>query len=133
MQLLKPVDGNQRITCGFDCHASRTPPSSAPGIDYAVPSGTPVKAAADGRVSRARYGGAGGKHVWLSHVGGRTLYAHLSALLVPEQTVVKAGDVIGLSGNTGHSTGPHLHFSFYELPEFNGGWRDPEPMVEDGE
>ena len=81
------------------------------GIDFAVPVGTKVRAVAAGRVvSRSYDAGGYGYHVVVGHVDGTTsLYAHLSAMADLGGRVV-AGQVVGRSGNTGHSTGPHLHF-----------------------
>ena len=81
------------------------------GLDFGVPVGTPVVAVADGVVTKVRYDPAGyGRYVVVRHADGMSsLYAHLSSVRV-ERGVVLAGDVLGRSGNTGHSTGPHLHF-----------------------
>lgn len=80
------------------------------GIDIAVEEGTPVRAAAAGRVVFAGSRGTYGLAVIVDHGDGhRTLYAHCSRLLVTEGSSVGTGTVIALSGNTGRSTGPHLH------------------------
>lgn len=80
------------------------------GIDIAVEEGTPVRAAAAGRVVFAGPRGTYGLAVIVDHGdGNRTLYAHCSRLLVAEGSSVDTSTVIALSGNTGHSTGPHLH------------------------
>ncbi|MDE6590702.1 MAG: M23 family metallopeptidase [Oscillospiraceae bacterium] len=81
------------------------------GMDLAVPTGTPVRAALDGTVRSAKYDSSYGYYVSIDHGGGLvTLYAHNSRLLVHAGQTVKAGDVVSLSGSTGRSTGPHLHF-----------------------
>ncbi len=83
------------------------------GIDYVAPSGTPVVAAAAGRVVEitGAWGGGFGISVVVDHGGGLTTrYAHLSAAEVGIGQSVGQGDEVGLSGNTGFSTGPHLHF-----------------------
>lgn len=81
------------------------------GIDLAVPLGTPVRAALDGTVRTAHYNSSYGYYVLLDHGDGlSTLYAHCSQLLVSPGQTVSAGDVVALSGSTGRSTGPHLHF-----------------------
>jgi murein DD-endopeptidase MepM/ murein hydrolase activator NlpD len=85
------------------------------GIDLRVPTGTPVLAAQDGIVVVAGDNGAYGKLVKLDHPHGySTLYAHNSRVLVYVGQTVKAGQVICLSGSTGRSTGPHLHFEMHK-------------------
>jgi len=81
------------------------------GIDYGVSMGTPVYAAAAGRVVRVTSGGSYGQRIEIEHNGKVwTLYAHLSASSVRVGDTVSAGQIIGKSGNSGNSTGPHLHF-----------------------
>ena len=82
------------------------------GIDIAVPMGTPVRAALPGVVTTATYNAGGyGYYVKIDHGSGMvTLYAHNSKLLVKAGDTVEAGDMVSLSGSTGRSTGPHLHF-----------------------
>jgi hypothetical protein len=81
------------------------------GWDYAAPSGTPVKAAAKGKVIHAGNAGSYGKLIKIEHAEGyETRYAHLSKILVKNGQQVNAGDHIGNVGSTGRSTGPHLHF-----------------------
>ncbi len=81
------------------------------GVDLAVSEGTPVYASDNGKVIFAGSGGGYGNYVILDHNNGfKTLYAHNSDLLVSAGDIVAQGDKIALSGNTGNSTGPHLHF-----------------------
>lgn len=82
------------------------------GIDYACPTGTPILAAEDGTVMHSGWlNGGWGYCVIIKHADGNaTLYAHLSECKVKAGDKVKRGQVIGLSGSTGNSTGPHLHF-----------------------
>lgn len=81
------------------------------GMDFACGIGTPVLAVADGIVTEAYYHHQFGNTVLLTHPDGtRTRYAHMSELLVQEGQTVTQGQTVGLSGNTGDSTGPHLHF-----------------------
>jgi murein DD-endopeptidase MepM/ murein hydrolase activator NlpD len=81
------------------------------GIDIAVPTGTPVGAAAPGTVIYAGWLGGYGNLVVVDHGNGlSTAYAHNSQLLVGVGTVVGTGTTISLSGNTGNSSGPHVHF-----------------------
>jgi murein DD-endopeptidase MepM/ murein hydrolase activator NlpD len=85
------------------------------GIDVAQAYGQDVKAAAAGRVAFSGDRGSYGSTIIVEHPGGRrTLYAHLSTLDVREGDVVDAGQVIGKSGSSGRSTGPHLHFEVLE-------------------
>jgi murein DD-endopeptidase MepM/ murein hydrolase activator NlpD len=85
------------------------------GIDIAVPIGTPIGAAMEGRVSETGYSPITGKYVMISHPGGwSTLYGHMSVILVSPGQYVAQGGRIGLSGNTGYSTGPHVHFSVFK-------------------
>ena len=84
------------------------------GVDFAMPQGTPVLSVGDGEVVVARRSGAAGYYVAVRH--GRTYttrYMHLRKLLVKEGQKVKRGDRIALSGNTGRSTGPHLHYEVW--------------------
>lgn len=87
------------------------PAESHPGIDIAVPAGTPVRAAGGGMVEAAGTDPAYGLFVLLRHSGGyETMYGHASRVLVRDGDSVQAGQVIALSGNSGRSTAPHLHF-----------------------
>lgn len=81
------------------------------GVDFAVPVGTPIKAAGPGTVVRAGTGGPYGNEVVIRHDDGmHSQYAHLSRLGVKAGQKVQGGQVIGQSGATGNVTGPHLHF-----------------------
>jgi len=82
------------------------------GLDIKVYTGDTIRAAFSGKVRRVRYDGGGyGYYVVIRHPNGlETLYGHLSKQLVSEDEDVRAGDVIGLGGNTGRSSGSHLHF-----------------------
>jgi murein DD-endopeptidase MepM/ murein hydrolase activator NlpD len=82
-----------------------------PGIDIGVPTGTPIRAADGGRVAIAGWVGGYGNYICLQHSASlSTCYGHQSALKVSVGQQVSQGQVIGLAGSTGHSTGPHLHF-----------------------
>jgi murein DD-endopeptidase MepM/ murein hydrolase activator NlpD len=82
------------------------------GMDFSAPTGTPIFATSDGRITRADGRSAGyGKHIRIDHgFGYQTLYAHLSDYNVRRGQRVKRGDVIGYVGNTGRSVAPHLHY-----------------------
>lgn len=96
------------------------------GIDYGVPSNTPVYAMAEGEVIIAKYLSGYGNTVVINHGSGiTTLYAHNSSLLVSVGQKVKMGQKISKSGSTGYSTGPHLHFEVRK----DGKPIDPSPYV----
>ena len=81
------------------------------GLDFNAPPGTPVVAAADGVVTAADYAPDYGNVIDIDHGGGLTSrYAHLSRMQVQPGQLVRRGETIGAVGNTGRSTGPHLHF-----------------------
>lgn len=85
------------------------------GLDIGSPTGTSIRAAMAGRVSAVGSDDILGNYVVLTHHSGyRTLYAHMSAVGVKTGAYVKTGDRIGAVGSTGHSTGPHLHFTVYK-------------------
>lgn len=100
------------------------------GIDIFAPLRTPVVAAADGVVTRVNENNLGGKVVWLRPKGKNLslYYAHLDEQLVRNGQTVKAGDTLGLIGNTGNArtTPPHLHFGIYS----SGGAINPLPFVD---
>jgi len=126
--IIYPFDGNYQVTSPF---GERTDPVSGTseyhtGVDFGVPLGTEIKAAADGVVVQAGTNGGYGNSVTIDHGGGmETLYGHLSKVLVSVGQKVKQGDIIGLSGSTGKSTGPHLHFEIRK----NGQPVDPMPYL----
>jgi murein DD-endopeptidase MepM/ murein hydrolase activator NlpD len=80
-------------------------------MDIGVPTGTPIHAAGSGTVIMASYNGGYGNYTCIDHGGGvSSCYGHQSSIQVAVGQHVTQGQVIGLSGNTGFSTGPHLHF-----------------------
>lgn len=98
-----------------------------PGIDIAVPTDSYVRAAGSGRVVRAEDDPVYGLYILLDHGNGyETRYGHASMILVEEGAMVRKGEVIGLTGSTGQSTAPHLHFEILR----NGIAVDPQSMVE---
>lgn len=106
---LLPCDGEITSDFGFRRWGRRMKMHT--GIDIAAPIGTPVKAPAKGTVVFVGKKGAYGKTVMIDHGGNlQTLFAHNSKLLVKEGDQVEKGAVISLSGNTGRSTGPHVHY-----------------------
>jgi murein DD-endopeptidase MepM/ murein hydrolase activator NlpD len=100
-----------------------------PGIDLAVPEGSNVRASGGGVVERAGTDSSYGLFVLLQHPSGyQTMYGHLSRVLVSRGDTVAAGQVIALSGNTGRSTAPHLHFEV----RLHGRSIDPTKLVREG-
>ena len=88
------------------------------GQDITVKTGTPIHAPADGIVKRAYYAGGFGNHIKLDHENGyTTLFAHLSKIKVKHGQKVSRGEIIGLTGNTGRSTAPHLHYEIHHYGE----------------
>lgn len=97
------------------------------GIDFEALIGTPVHATADGVVESAGPRAGYGNCVVLDHAYGyRSLFGHLSKVLVKPGQKVERGEVIALSGNTGRSTGPHLHYTLF----YGDKTIDPEPYVD---
>ncbi len=115
-QLIFPADGPLTSPFGFRwgrLHA---------GIDIALPEGTPLRAADSGQVIVAGYSGGYGNYTCIQHTGSlSTCYGHQSSIAVSVGSAISQGQVIGASGNTGNSTGPHLHFETRE----NGSPVDP--------
>lgn len=111
---IHPISGDRRF------HA---------GVDFGAPQGTPVVAAASGRVAVADYMGGYGLTVVLENqdIALRNLYAHLSGIAVQPGTWVEQGSVIGWVGSTGNSTGPHLHFEAQQLTA--NGWVAVDPLA----
>lgn len=109
---VKPISGG-RQTSGFGKRNAPTAGASTyhKGVDWATPVGTPVYASSGGTVVKAGWGSGYGYVVYINHPDGRqTRYAHLSRVLVSVGQTVSQGDKIALSGNTGVSSGPHVHF-----------------------
>jgi murein DD-endopeptidase MepM/ murein hydrolase activator NlpD len=99
------------------------------GTDYAAPTGTPIRATSDGRVTWARRNGSFGNLVTVKHDGGfETKYAHLSKYgnSMRKGKRVRQGDIIGYVGSTGGATGPHLHYEFL----VNGVHQNPRTILD---
>ncbi len=109
---IKPISGG-RLSSNFGRRSRPTRGASTyhKGVDWATPTGTAVYASCGGTVARAGWGSGYGYVVYINHPDGRqTRYGHLSKVLVSAGQTVTQGQKIALSGNTGVSTGPHLHF-----------------------
>lgn len=100
-----------------------------PGLDIAVPVGTQVRASGGATVNQIGQDPEYGLYVLLDHPEEyQTMYGHLSRIIVTDGQDVEAGEIIGLSGNTGRSTAPHLHFEIRQ----RGTSLDPRTMVKQG-
>lgn len=121
-----PVSG---ATVGTPYHQSGSMWSSGyhTGVDFVVPTGTPLKAVAAGTVVSAGWGGAYGNQVVIKlNDGYYAQYAHLSQLSVSAGQTVGVGQQVGLSGATGNVTGPHLHFEIRTTPDYGS---DVDPLA----
>ena len=97
------------------------------GVDLPLKTGDPIYATFTGKVRMSRYMGGFGNLIIIRHENGlETFYAHLSKRNVEEGDWVNAGDIIGLGGSTGRSTGPHLHFE----TRYNGFAFDPQWLID---
>ena len=124
---IKPISGG-RLSSNFGRRRAPTAGASTyhKGVDWATPVGTPVYASSGGTVAKAGWGSGYGYVVYINHPDGRqTRYAHLSKVLVSAGQTVSQGDRIALSGNTGVSSGPHVHFEML----INGSQVNPIPYL----
>ena len=119
---LYPIQGRLTSPFGYRSDPFTGAKSYHTGIDLAAPTGTPVKATLDGKVAETGYNRIYGNYVIITHDRGyQSLYGHLSAIYAKRGQYVGQGGSIGAVGNTGYSTGPHLHLSIYK----NGRLIDP--------
>lgn len=135
---IMPAQGKMTSPFGYRIHPLTGERKLHAGIDIGLVTGTSIYASAGGVVSKVQTGckvgntscgGGWGNHVFVEHVvNGKkytTNYAHLSSVNVQVGQQVKGGQLIGKSGNTGSSSGPHLHFEIHD-----GGFRNPvDPMI----
>ncbi|EWT03406.1 peptidase M23 [Intrasporangium oryzae NRRL B-24470] len=123
---IHPVPGGEVSPFGPRIHPVLGRPMFHTGIDLMAACGTPIRAAADGTVIYARQSASWGLRTIIQHTPGlKTAYGHQSKFLVKEGDVVKQGQVIGLVGTTGWSTGCHLHFDVI----VNDRYTDPAPYL----
>lgn len=123
-----PVGKPYDLTASFGNSGDRWSAKHS-GQDFAVPTGTPVESVHKGTVVTTGWGGAYGNRVVVEHPGGRfSQYAHLSKINVSPGQQVNTGSKIALSGNTGNTSGPHLHFEIRTTPAYGSGF-DPVPFL----
>lgn len=120
--LISPVDVKYRLGDGFkfrEIHPVLGTPRMHYGQDFAVPYGTDVYATGDGTIIESGWNSGGfGNYIMIDHgYGLQSTYGHLSQIKVSKGMNVKRGDLIGLSGNTGTSSGPHLHYQIDQFGE----------------
>jgi len=121
---------NGKITTAFGKLGKHWSSGKHLGVDFAVPVGTPVLAVADGKIEKANWGKAYGTQVVQKVEGGWVIYAHLNAVRAKPGAIVKAGQIVGESGNTGNSTGPHLHFELRDNIRWSAGKAlDPKAIL----
>ncbi|WP_405440064.1 peptidoglycan DD-metalloendopeptidase family protein [Streptomyces niveus] len=121
-----PVDG-AATTTAYRAAGGSWASGYHTGVDFAASSGTTVKAVGPGTVVSAGWAGSYGNEVVIKHDDGQySQYAHLSSLSVSAGQSVGGGDQIGLSGSTGNSTGPHLHFEIRTGPSYGS---DVDPLA----
>lgn len=117
-----------KITSRFQSFESfrKTPHN---GIDFKMEEGEPLYSFAEGKVRLADYGNENaGKTVFVDWGDGKTaIYGHLSKFAVKDGDIVQKGELVGYAGNTGFSTGSHLHFGLKQ----NGKFIDPSPYIDD--
>lgn len=132
---VKPLDGNFRISSGFGPRRAPTAGASTfhKGVDLAAPTGTPVRAVKPGRISISKHQTSNGRSTgygnWIEvkhDDGTSSRYGHLNSRDVQVGQRVEAGQVIGTVGNTGTSTGAHLHF---EVRNASGQAVDPQKVM----
>jgi murein DD-endopeptidase MepM/ murein hydrolase activator NlpD len=121
---------NGKITTVFGKLGKSWSTGAHTGVDFAVPIGTPVLAVADGTIVNASWGKAYGNQVIMTAPGGYVIYAHLNKVRVKPGMFVKKGQIVGESGNSGNSTGPHLHLELRDNIRWSSGKaKDPKDLL----
>jgi murein DD-endopeptidase MepM/ murein hydrolase activator NlpD len=124
---LKPVKAKISSPFGYRTNPVTKEKQFHNGIDLPVPVGTSVKSPMEGTVENVYFNALGGNQLIVKHSNGFTTgYAHLSKATVKKGDKVKKGQELALSGNTGRSTGPHVHFT---MKDAKGNYLDPAKIV----
>jgi murein DD-endopeptidase MepM/ murein hydrolase activator NlpD len=127
----KPVIGEVEFTSGFGVRSDPFlgRPAMHTGLDFRAATGDPVRVTANGKVVSAGWSGGYGRMIEVDHGNGlATRYGHLSEINVKVGEIVKIGQVVGLVGSTGRSTGPHLHYE----TRIDGEAVDPQKFLRAG-
>ena len=122
--MIPPIKGKVTSKFGYRVHpVTKIKGSFHNGVDIAAPVGTIVVAPEDGRITEVWDNATGGKCIAMCSMDGKRYgFAHLNRQIAKLNQFVVAGEVIAESGNTGASTGPHVHFTV----KINGSWVNPE-------
>lgn len=113
MSILYPFTGTYRVSSGYGDRTAPTDGASTDhkGIDFSVPINTDIISSTAGRVAEVGYNSSRGNYVVINNDSGiSSVYQHLNSVLAKQGDVVRQGQVIAKSGNTGTTTGPHLHY-----------------------
>lgn len=125
VSIIKPLEGTITSRFGIRNPTTLTVPKNHTGIDIAANIGTKIKAAMTGKVSLVSTQGDYGNHIKITNGDIMTLYAHCNKIYVSEGQEIKQGEIIAEVGNTGNTTGPHLHFEIRKSEQFV----DPELVL----
>lgn len=121
-----PVEGELTCKYGFRIHPITKKLGFHTGIDIGAEEGAPIKAAYNGTVAEVGKNDVYGNYIIMDHSNGiKTFYGHCSAVLAPRDAIIRAGETIAYVGNTGLSTGPHLHFEI----RFNDKYINPATVL----
>jgi murein DD-endopeptidase MepM/ murein hydrolase activator NlpD len=122
-----PINGG-KITTAYGKKGKMWSKGYHTGVDFACKVGTDIIAVADGKIENASWGKSYGTQLVQKVEGGWVIYAHLSKALAKPGDKVVAGQHIGESGNTGNSSGPHLHFEMRDNIRWSAG-KDIDPAA----
>jgi murein DD-endopeptidase MepM/ murein hydrolase activator NlpD len=121
---------NGKVSVAYGKTGPRWSTGAHTGVDFAVAIGTPVLAVADGTIVNANWGKAYGNQVIQKVASGYVIYAHLNKARVKPGMVIKKGQLVGESGNSGNSTGPHLHLELRDNIRWSAGKaKDPKDLL----